>query len=62
MRKIIQITACAMPCGENDERRNSAYESLYALCDDGTVWCRSASDGPQGWSQIENVPQEKSKP
>lgn len=51
MRKITQI--CAIPCGGNADG-DSNYRSLYALCNDNTLWRNTPT---YGWAQIEDIPQ-----
>jgi hypothetical protein len=48
-RKIIQISAVGAP-GEIE----SGYTHLYSLCDDGTVWFHTASEG--GWHKLSEIP------
>lgn len=51
-RKVIQITTSK----SQDALNQYINESLYALCDDGTVWRYNWSKSPQ-WIQVEQVPQ-----
>ena len=53
MKKIVQIVAADSP-------DQSHWPTLYALCEDGTVWMlvhRAGSDGLK-WVKIEAVPVE----
>lgn len=52
MRKIIQIQAIPTP---NDE-----IESIYVLCNDGTVWWRTPR--LEQWVQLPEVPQPVAPP
>jgi hypothetical protein len=45
-RKIIQVAIDA----------SGTPAVIYALCDDGTLWCRFDLEGRQ-WLQVEDVPQ-----
>jgi len=47
-RKIIQITS--LPESEQ------FFGTIYALCDDGTVWARTISGGKKEWKQIDLPP------
>jgi len=49
MRKIIQVTA--LPEGESNN------PLLYALCEDGTVWCRRVNPG-EPRHIVPEIPQE----
>lgn len=49
MRKVIQIAASAASC---DYGLN---ESLFALCNDGTVW--SLKYASKGWTRCPDIPQ-----
>jgi hypothetical protein len=54
-RKIVQI--CYSPRKERREF-DTQYETVMALCDDGTVWQTFYYDGTwREWEQIPNVPQ-----
>lgn len=48
-RKVIQMAAAA-----NDI---STSDSVYALCDDGTMWLGYWGKGGFQWSEIPDVPQ-----
>jgi hypothetical protein len=50
-RKIIQICTSVI----NDT------EAVYALCDDGTVWCLTWSH-PSQWDRMHDIPQEEDQP
>jgi hypothetical protein len=50
MRKIIQI--CAIPNGESSTYENSM--SVWALCDDASVWVLSRSGE---WAKLPDIPQ-----
>lgn len=53
-RKITQIIACAEPIGG---------PWLYAVCDDGTLWCRSVMPSVRNaWLEIEQIPQPEPEP
>lgn len=48
-RKVIQITAT--------DTDGSTSQSVYALCDDGTMWHGYWMKGGFKWNLIPNVPQ-----
>lgn len=48
MRRIIQIAVGA--------DSPTKHETLYALCDDWTVWSKNIATG-ETWKRIEDVPQ-----
>jgi hypothetical protein len=48
-RDIVQISAVGVP-----EQIEGGYTHLYALCDDGTVWFHTASEG--GWHKLPDIP------
>jgi len=52
-RKIVQI-ACSDCVSEGD-----IYETLYALCDDGTLWLHqnNMAQGESYWQRVRSVPQ-----
>jgi len=49
MRKIIQIAGAP--------ETNGAYQTLVALCDDGTLWETYFNRKWQPWAEIPGVPQ-----
>lgn len=49
-RKIIQITTATAP-----DQYNTPWCSVYALCDDGTLWLRVKD----GWMQLKPMPDVK---
>lgn len=53
VRKIIQISESVVP----ETQFHQLVWSLTALCDDGTLWNKSAIK--DDWVQIPNVPQDK---
>lgn len=53
MRKIIQICSNA-----NDELETG--ESLFALCNDGSVWWNSSEPGWE-WQRLPDIPQDESE-
>jgi hypothetical protein len=60
-RKIIQIEVSAVP---SVERHHNEWETLFALCDDGSVWrlnwpCHI--ENKNEWEKIKNIPQDKDK-
>ncbi len=53
MRKVIQLSQTPTPTG--------GYR-LFALCDDGTIFCLVPSSGGHpgyGWERMPDVPQDK---
>jgi hypothetical protein len=52
-RKIIQITAA-----QSDNSDNDLTYSLYALCDDGTVWDYQWDGSNSRWVLMAKIPQE----
>ena len=53
MRKIIQISESHCETG------SYRYNSLTALCDDGTVWNRGyTGDIEKEWTKLPDIPQE----
>lgn len=52
VRKIIQISESVVP----ETQFHQLFWSLTALCDDGTLWNKSAIK--DDWVQIPNVPQD----
>lgn len=48
-RKVIQICAQAVSCGEY------GYDVLHALCDDGTIWMKTTN---QNWERLDPIPQD----
>jgi hypothetical protein len=48
-RKVIQIAAT--------DTDGSTSQSVYALCEDGTMWHGYWAKGGLKWDQIPNVPQ-----
>ena len=51
MRKPIQLTTAVETNGE---------VSIFALCDDGTIWhCEHSLYDYRNWTQIESIPQEE---
>lgn len=62
MRKIVQITSCAGACHEPGTGNNYQSE-LFALCDDGTLWCLDGTWGTWGtWTRCKDIPQEPESP
>jgi len=55
MRKIIQITASEGTIGENPGNFNGD-PSLYALCDDNTLWVLNFGDS-HIWERLPDIPQ-----
>lgn len=55
MRKIIQISCSETQSDYEDENAFCHNSSLYALCDDGTLW---VFDNQGGWELMPNVPQD----
>ena len=53
VRKIIPISESVVP----ETQFHQLFWSLTALCDDGTLWNKSAIK--DDWVQIPNVPQDK---
>ena len=50
-RKIIQISGDSIPSSD----RNDTCFSVYALCDDGSLW--EFSGRPPAWHRLPDVPQ-----
>lgn len=54
-RKIIQISATKGAYEDYDE------DNVFALCDDGTLWClwRSSEENEGKWYALPPIPQKK---
>jgi hypothetical protein len=51
-RKIVQLATAT------SGHQNEMYPSLYALCDDGTVWIRNVGEWKTAeWSILPPIPQ-----
>lgn len=48
-RKVIQICAQEVPCGER------GFSVIHALCNDGTIWVMGTY---QNWTMLPPIPQE----
>ncbi len=60
MRKIIQIQACPQiqtTRAGTISKTHSVEDTIYALCDDGTLWQRIVSTNSHTWGIVKNVPQ-----
>lgn len=51
VRKIVQIIT-----GNAQDYETSNQHILYALCDDGTVWCNTNIFGD--WESLKKIPQD----
>jgi hypothetical protein len=47
MRKIVQIVATA----------TEGVDTVFALCDDGTVWAHCPQGDSDGWRRMPRIPQ-----
>jgi hypothetical protein len=54
-RTIAQIAACAW-AANLDKEDGGASETLFALCDDGTLWARETSRGGTKWLRMDAPP------
>lgn len=54
-RKIIQISTC----GHDNNSNTQSDFTVFALCDDGTLWYASNLDifGDLGWNPAQSIPQ-----
>ena len=53
-RKIIQISTLTYKQARQSYGTDDIVQTT-ALCDDGTVWCRT--NGMKGWNQLPGIPQ-----
>lgn len=52
-REVKQITACA-----NEVSEGNYNETLYALCNDGSMWYIDYSRANPKWHRVEEIPQD----
>jgi hypothetical protein len=60
-RKIIQIAVAAAPAFSlaHSDDGNNAWETLFVLCSDGTLWEMSTTSSSRRWHRVELMPEDE---